>query len=43
MIRNITMGWLFDSDSEENKEVVEMTMLKIIFISLYNQILSVHF
>lgn len=43
MIRNITMGWLFDSDSEENKEVVEMTILKIIFISLYNQILSVHF
>ncbi len=37
------MGWLFDSDSEENKEVVEMTILKIIFISLYNQILSVHF
>lgn len=30
------MGWLFDSDSEENKEVVEMTILKIIFISLYN-------
>lgn len=36
MIKNITMGWLFDSDSEENKEVVEMTILKIIFISLYN-------
>ncbi|SUC16845.1 Uncharacterised protein [Proteus vulgaris] len=43
MIRNITMGWLFDSDSEENKEVIEMTILKIIFISLHNQILSVYF
>lgn len=43
MIRNITMGWLFDSDSEENKEVIEMTILKIIFISLHNKILSVYF
>lgn len=43
MIRNITKGWLFDDDSEENKEIVETTTLKIIFISIHNQILSVHF
>lgn len=43
MIRNITMDWLFDVDSEENKVVVKMVTLKIIFISIYNQILSVHF
>ncbi len=37
------MDWLFDVDSEENKVVVKMVTLKIIFISIYNQILSVHF
>ncbi len=36
MIRNIIIDWLFDGDSEENKEIVKMTLLKIIFISLYN-------
>lgn len=35
-MRNITMDWLFDVDSEENKVVVKMVTLKIIFISIYN-------
>ena len=30
------MDWLLDADSEENKVVVKMIILKVIFISLYN-------
>lgn len=40
MIKNITREWLFNGDSEENKKIVGMTILKIIFISLYNQFLK---
>ncbi len=42
-MRDITMDWLFDVDSEENKVIVKMVTLKIIFISIYNKISSVHF
>lgn len=30
------MDWLLDADSEENKVVVKMVTLIVIFISLYN-------
>lgn len=36
MIKNITMDWLFDGDSEKNKVIAKMTTLKIILISMYN-------